>query len=110
MAKLTPVQAKIAGAAVTMAAASVGGDTLDGSDDVAILVTNGSGSSINVTTTVPGNTRFGQAEPDVVVAVPATSTRLIGPLTADLEDRATDRLVHIGYSAVTTVTVAALKI
>ena len=110
MAKLTPVQAQLAGAAVTMAAASAGGDTLDGSDNVAVLVTNGGGSSINVTVTVPGKTRAGQDEPDVTVAVAAGASKIIGPLADFLEDRATDRLVHIGYSSVTSVTVAALKI
>ena len=110
MATLAPAQATIAGTAVTMAAASAGGDAVDGNDNVAILVTNGGASSINVTVTVPGNTRFGQAEPDVTVAVAAGASKLIGPLVDALEDRATDRLVHIGYSDVTSVTVAALKI
>lgn len=110
MATLIPAQAKIAGTTVTMAAASAGGDAVNGDDNVAILVTNGSASSITVTVTVPGNTRFGQAEPDVTVAVAAGASSLIGPLVDELEDRATDRLVHIGYSAAASVTVAALKI
>lgn len=110
MATLTPVQAQLAGAVVTMAAASAGGDKVDGSDSVAVLVTNGSGASIDVTISVPGKTRAGQDEPDVTVAVAAGASKLIGPLLDFLEDRATDRLVHIGYSATTTVTVAALKI
>lgn len=110
MATLTAVQATLTGAAVTMAAASAGGDKVNGDDDVAILVTNGSGSSITVTIAVPGNTRFGQAEPDIAVTVAAGATKLIGPLVDALEDAATDRLVAITYSAVTSVTVAALKI
>lgn len=110
MATLTPVQAKIAGNIVTMAAASGGGDKVGAGEDTAILVTNGGGGSINVTIAVPGNTEFGQAEPDVVVAVAAGATKLIGPFPAALEDRATDRLVHISYSGVSSVTVAALKI
>jgi hypothetical protein len=109
MATLTPVQAKIAGNVVTMAAASAGGDKVDANEDTALLVTNGGGSSINVTVAVPGNTEFGQPEPDVVIAVAAGATKLIGPLPVKLED-ATDRLVHITYSAVTSVTIAALTV
>lgn len=110
MATLTPVQAQLTGAVVTMAAASVGGDKVHGSDNVAILVTNGDATSTNVTIAVPGNTRAGQAEPDVVVAVAAGATKIIGPLSDFLEDRATDRLVAITYSKVTTLTVAAITI
>lgn len=110
MATLTPAQAKLAGTVVTMAAASSGGDKVDGGDDLALLVTNGGGSSINVTIAVHGNTRAGQAEPDVVVAVAAGATKVIGPLADFLEDRATDRLVAITYSSVTSVTVAAIRI
>ncbi|CAI9417355.1 hypothetical protein [Nocardioides sp. T2.26MG-1] len=110
MATLTPVQAALAGTTVTMAPASAGGDKVDGGSDVAVLVTNGSAAPVDVTIAVPGNTRAGQPEPDVVIAVPAGASKLIGPLAEFLEDRATDSLVAISYSATTTVTVAALKI
>lgn len=110
MATLTPAQAKLAGSAVTMAAASGGGDKVDGGDDVALLVTNGGGSPITVTIAVPGNTRAGQAEPDVAITVANGTSKLIGPLADFLENRETDRLVAITYSGVTSVTVAALKI
>lgn len=109
MATLTVQTARIAGTAVTMASAAGGGDKVDAGDHTALLVTNGSGSSINVTVAVPGNTKFGLAEPDVVVAVAAGATKLIGPLPVDLEDD-TDRLVHVSYSAATSVTVAAIEI
>lgn len=109
MATLTPVQATIAGATVTMAAASAGGDKVAPNGRAALLVTNGSAASIDVTIAVPGNTRFGQPEPDVVVAVAAGATKMIGPFPVELADP-TDRLVHVSYSATATVTVAAVQI
>lgn len=110
MATLTTQKAKIAGQAITMASAAGGGDKVDAGDHTAILVTNGGGGSINVTVAVPGNTQFGQAEPDIVVAVAAGATKLIGPLPVALEDRATDRLIAVTYSGVSSVTVAAIEI
>lgn len=109
MATLPTQSAKVAGTAVTMAAASGGGDKVDAGQHTALLVTNGSGGSINVTVAVPGNTKYGVAEPDLVVAVAAGATKLIGPLPVDLEDD-TDRLIHVSYSAATSVTVAAIEI
>ncbi|GAW54741.1 hypothetical protein [Nocardioides sp. PD653] len=110
MATLTTQKAKTTGQAITMAAASGGGDKVDAGDHTALLVTNGGGSSINVTVAVPGNTKYGAAEPDIVVAVAAGATKLIGPLPTDLEDTTTDRLVAVTYSGVTSVTVAAIEI
>jgi hypothetical protein len=110
MATLSFVQAAIAGANPGFAAASAGGDKVPPNDRGALIVRNGSGASINVTVAVPGNTRFGLANPDVVVAVPAGADRVIGPFPSELADTATDNLVAITYSAVTTVTVAAVQI
>lgn len=108
MATLTYAQVGIAGTNPNFAAATAGGDKVAPSDRGALLVRNGSGVSINVTIDVPGNTKYGLANPDVVVAVPAGADRLIGPFPADLAQ--TDGFVAIAYSAVTTVTVAAVTI
>jgi hypothetical protein len=109
MATLNYVQATIAGTDPGLAAASAGGDKVPPNDRGALFVRNGSAASINVTVAVPGNTRYGQANPDVVVAVPAGADRLIGPFPPDLADPI-DGLVAITYSAVTTVTVGAVSI
>lgn len=109
MATLTYRQATIAGTDPALAAASAGGDKVPPNDRGALLVRNGSAASINVTVAVPGNTKYGQAQPDVVVAVPAGADRMVGPFPADLADPI-DGLVTITYSAVTTVTVAAVAI
>lgn len=109
MATLTPFKAKVSGTTVTLVPATVGGDKVDAGDGVGLLVLNGSGGSINVTVAVPGNTKFGQAEPDIVVAVAAGAYKIIALESPDLEDT-TDKLVHITYSAVTTVSVAVIEI
>lgn len=46
---------------------------------------NGSGSSINVTITVPGNTSYGQPNPDPVIAVGAGAEKWI-PLRKEYGD------------------------
>lgn len=110
MATLPYRKVAIAGTNPQLQAAAVGGDKVAPNDHGCLMVRNGSGASITVTVAVPGNTKYGQAEPDVAVSVPAGADRFIGPFGEDLGDRATDGLVAITYSAVTTVTVAALEI
>lgn len=109
MATLTYKQATVAGTNPAMAAASAGGDKVAPNDRGALLVLNGSGAPIDVTIVWPGNTKYGPANPDPVVAVPAGAYRLIGPFGSDLAS-SIDGLVAITYSAVTTVSVAAVSI
>lgn len=106
MATLTTKTIAVTGTDPTFVAASAGGDAVQPHHSGFLHVRNGSGASVTVTVAVPGTTKFGQAEPDVPVVVPAGTDRLIGPLSYDLAD-STD-LVHVTYSAVTSVTVAAL--
>lgn len=108
MALLAPQQIQITGPAITLAAAAGGGDTVAPNDRLFLWVKNASGSPITVTVVVPG-TYFGQALPDVAVSVPATTgERMIGPLDSRLADPSTG-VISITYSAVTSVTVAAVK-
>ncbi len=107
MATLAYQQVAIAGTALTLAAASAGGDKLPPGGT--LVVRNSSVASINVTIAVPGNTKYGLANPDLVVAVAAAAEKLIGPLPQDLADPI-DGLVAVTYSAVTDVTVGAFTI
>jgi hypothetical protein len=106
MAALATQQVPVTGLAPAYSAADVAGDTVAPGDGVVLHVKNGSGASINVTVAVPG-TEYGQARPDPVVAVGATSDKFIH-LPAEIAD-SSDHRVHVTYSAVTTVTVAALS-
>lgn len=108
MALITPVQTSIAGAVATPAAVT-SSDTFKPGDRLALFVNNGSASSINVTITVPGNTKYGQANPAVVVAVPATSAKVIGPFPADLANPTTG-VVTVAYSATATVTARLIRV
>lgn len=109
MATLAYQQVPIAGVVPTLAAATGGGDAIAPNDRGALMVKNGGGSPVTVTIVVPGNTKYGQAAPDVPVVVAAGATALIGPLPSDLGDPTTG-LVGITYSGVTSVTVGGVQI
>lgn len=106
MATLAPQAVLVTGLNPALVAASGGGDACNPDDLVVLVVKNGSGASINVTVVTPG-TIFGQAVPDVVVAVAAGATAYID-LPAALADPTTG-LVTWTYSSVTTVTVGLIR-
>lgn len=108
MATLAYVQPTIAGTLPGFAAAAGGGDKVPPNDRGYLHYKNGSGGSITVTIVVPGNSKYGQANPDVAVAIAAGAEKIIGPLPADLAG--TDGLVEATYSGVTSLTVAAITL
>lgn len=108
MALLAYQKSAAVGATITMAAADVAGDTVAPRADGMVLVRNGSGAEITVTVVVPG-TQYDKARPDITKAVAAGAYAAFGPFPNDLADP-TDHLVDITYSAVTTVTVAAISV
>lgn len=108
MAILAPQQIPVTGLTPSFAAASGGGDSCNPDDRVFLRVKNASGSPINVTILVPGTT-YGQPNPDPVVAVPATTGDVLIDLPGALADPATG-LVSWTYSAVTSVTVALVRV
>jgi anti-sigma factor ChrR (cupin superfamily) len=107
MTTLAVQQVPVTGFTPTFAAAAAGGDACQPDDRVFLRVKNGSAASINVTVVVPG-TEYEQARPDVVVAVAAAGDVLIA-LPSALQDLTTG-LVSWTYSAVTTVTVALVRV
>lgn len=109
MATLATQVVALAGLNPTYAAATSGGDKCEVGDRNFLHVKNGSASSVTVTLTATASVR-GQTVSNVTVAVPASGERMIGPLSADLLQNASDGLCAIGYSAATSVTVAALRI
>lgn len=108
MAAIAHQQIQITGTEVTFQAAAGGGDTVQPGDNVFLRVRNADASDKTVTIVVPG-TQHGQNNPDVAVVVTAAEQRDIGPLTRDLADPS-DGLIHVTYSAVTSVTVAACRL
>jgi hypothetical protein len=107
MALLTTQQMTSAGAALTLAAANVGGDTADISNGRTFLwCKNASGGAITVTLATPGDVE-GLAIADRTVSVPATTgERMIGPLNPAVYGS----IATITYSGVTSFTVAAVSV
>lgn len=105
MALLTTQQMSSAGVAITLAAAAGGGDTADISSGHTFLwVKNGGGGSITVTLTTPGTVDGDLAVSDRTVTVANGAERMIGPLNPSVYGG----VVSVGYSGVTSVTVAAV--
>lgn len=107
MATLTYQQSGVLGKTLTLAAASGGGDKVAPTERGGLLVRNAAVSSITVTIVTSGLDQYGLAIPDITFVVGAGATAVFGPFPKDLA--ATDGLVSITYSAVVTVTVAAVK-
>lgn len=103
MALLEPQAPSLTGTTVTYVAAAVGGDTLGRTLSGVLRVKNGGASSMTVTVVTPGNTKYGQADPDIPVVVAAGTEVAIGPFPDAL---AVDGVISVTYSAVTSVTVA----
>jgi hypothetical protein len=91
----------------TFAAASGGGDAFSPGDRTVFVVKNGSGASITVTVDVTA-TVFGLAAPNIPVVIPAGQQAFLGPYPAGEVEQESTGLCDVTYSAVTTVTVAAL--
>lgn len=104
---ITPQSVTTAGAAITLEAANVAGNSVRFVDHRAIWVKNASGSIVTVTLPTPG-TSDGLAITDRTVSVPATTgERLIKLHRNEMQS---DGTVNIDYSAVTSVTVAAIDV
>lgn len=109
MATLAPQTPAVTGATLTFAAAAGGGDSFPVTGVVCLLVRNADASSKTVTLVRPGTT-YGQADPDVAFTVAAGATGVWGPIPASDFVDPSDALVDITYSAVTSVTVAVLRV
>jgi hypothetical protein len=88
--------------------AAANGDTAIVGNGNFLVVKNASGASVNVTLATPGTDDFGNAKPDLVVAVAAATERYIPISNGGLADPVTG-LVTITYSATASVTVGAFN-
>lgn len=91
----------------TFVAATSGGDAFSPGDHTVFWVKNGSGASVTVTVDVTA-TVFGLQAPNIAVVIPAGDQALLGPYPAGEVEQESTGLCDVTYSAVTTVTVAAL--
>lgn len=102
---ITPQQVTSAGLVLATEPANVDGNSVK--TGALLQLTNGSAGSINVTVATPGTIDGDLAIPDRVVAVAAGETRIFGRLGPVYHQ--SDGTVHVNYSAVTSVTVAAIQ-
>ena len=110
MAELSVQTMTIDGIVPSYGAAASGGDTFANDGKTFLHVKNGGGSSINVTlSSQVTNPPAGTAATNKVIAVAAGAEKMIGPLPANGWNDANGQ-VHVNYSAVTSVTLAAVKL
>lgn len=96
----------LAGALITPVTAAGGGDTMVGGQCVQLYVNNGGGSPITVTLVTPETVEGTLAVTDRAISVTNGTFKLI-PVPSRYNDPATG-FASITYSAVTSVTVAAI--
>jgi hypothetical protein len=110
MALLSIQTIKASGTTPSYTTAAGGGDKVSlAAPNTFLHVKNGGGSSITVTITTQSNSYKGLTVPDRTVTVAAAGEAMIGPLDPSLHSDINVQ-ASIGYSAVTSVTIAALRI
>lgn len=108
MAVLAVQKVSKTGLAPAFAAAAAGGDEFSNGGRTYLHVKNGSAASVDVTADSKKQCDQGY-DHDVVVAVPAGQERLIGPFDPTRFNNSSGR-VNVSYSAVASVTVAAVEV
>ncbi len=108
MALLTVQKVTAAGIGPTFAAANAGGDAFANNGRTMVVVKNDGASSITVTITSARTCNQGFLH-DLTISVPAGAERWIGPF-APWRFNDESGQVAVGYSAVTSVTVAAIEL
>lgn len=103
---ITPQKITTSGLAPNTEAANVDGNSIPVGR--ILRVTNGSAASINVTAKMPGLVDGNLALPNRVSAVAAGATRYFGGHGVVFHQ--SDSTIHFDYSAVASVTVAALEL
>lgn len=109
MAVLTTRAIGLTGSTPAPVAASAGGDRVECGPSNFLYVKNGSGASVTVTVDSVTPCNYG-ADHDLVVAVPAGADSQIGPLKSERFASNADGLAAVTYSAVTSVTVEAVRV
>lgn len=103
---ITPQKVTTSGVEPATEPANVDGNSIPAGR--VLRVTNGSASAVDVTAVTPGLIDGDLALPDRVVSVAAGATAYLGGHGAVYHQ--SDGTIHFNYSAVTSVTVAALEL
>ena len=112
MATLSTQTVTRAGVLPTYAAANGGGDAMATGTDMMLHIKNGAASTMTVTLAIPSGASGypNVAYTSTAVVVPNASERMIGPVQSPVYMDPTTGLCTITYSAVTSVTVAAINL
>lgn len=111
MAALTINTVVDAGTAPTFVAAAASQTVDIGSGhNTFVVVKNASASSVTVTITAPGNTDYGQANPDPAIVVAANTGEVWIPIRKAYDPGDGTNAAALAYSATTSVTVAAVRV
>lgn len=103
-----PADAVTATGTVPTSRSAAAGDKITPDSNLFLLVTNGGGSPINLTIAVPGNTSYGQANPDPVIAITNGTTKAIRLLSEYADP--SDGLIALTWSDTTSVTFNAIRV
>ena len=109
MATLNAQQTVVTGLNPTYAAADVAGDEFDAGNGVFLHVINDDVSPHTATVVSTFNAEPGVAPSDVDVTIPAGESRMIGPFSGVFTEKGT-MPVSVTYDAVTSVTVAVIRV
>lgn len=112
MADLTLQDFDLAGLTPSFASADSGGDAFVNNGKTLLYVKNGDASSHDVTLNIEKTITIGGISISLTnptVTVPASDEKIIGPFSQDWFNDV-DEKVNVDYDAVTSVTVAALKL
>ena len=93
--------ASVAGTALTQRSAA-SGDKITPADNLMLIVTNGGVAEVDLTVAVPGNTAYGQPNPDVVATIAASGTEAIALLKEWADP--SDGLIALTWESTTSVT------
>lgn len=107
MANLDTSQAISSEAAINYAAVGGAGDRVKYEPGIFVIIRNGSGVSTTATFTVPGNTRWGAANPAKAKTVAAGADVPV-PLLPEMVDP-TDGRVAISCTPTTTISIAVMR-
>lgn len=108
MAVITVQDVTAAGITPSYVAASAGGDSFTNNGRTMLHIKNGGTSSITVTIVSARTCNFG-FQHDLTVTINASSEKMIGPFAPERFNN-DSAMMQVNYSAVTSVTVAALEV
>ena len=109
MADLVPVNSSVNGVAMSLVAATAGGDLCPQAKRILLMIVNGGASPCNATVHGQNAACGDPSAHDEVTTVPAGATKIIGPFNRAMYNDSADKL-EIKYDQVSSVTIGAIEV